>query len=218
MEGDLASISETLVDVQNFWDVPTDLQLSEFMQDLYSCTLHGWFNVCNIDAANTSHYPTDSDLCREIDLLNIDAFGTSSTDLSLLDLVNTEEFKSAVERYADIIDVESDSEVEIWGDDSDDDSGDEYIPIRESPKAVQRELRKMWTRKPLRSAERTFMMKFHRITIHFNAAVPIVVLRTLWHGTETSLERFVKSNRRYISSNGGRYCLTREGKNRFKAF
>lgn len=216
MEGDLASISETLVDVQNFWDVPTDLQLSEFMQDLYSCT--GWFNVCNIDAANTSHYPTDSDLCREIDLLNIDAFGTSSTDLSLLDLVNTEEFKSAVERYADIIDVESDSEVEIWGDDSDDDSGDEYIPIRESPKAVQRELRKMWTRKPLRSAERTFMMKFHRITIHFNAAVPIVVLRTLWHGTETSLERFVKSNRRYISSNGGRYCLTREGKNRFKAF
>lgn len=205
---ELGEITDTIVDIDSFWDVPTDFELAEFMDDLWlnNKDLDKWFDSCSVNEANTSHFPTDIDLNREVDLLGV----VAPSDLD--EVFESEVFNAAVERVANQMDVEPVPTVcEVEDVSSDEDSGEEYVPSKSL------DLRKVWTRKKLHKHERKFLTHLCKVITRFRQPVSMAVLHVLWGDSTDTLARFIKSNRSYIRSNGGSYSMTKRGIQRFQS-
>lgn len=228
-------IAGSLIDVSNFWDVPTDLEVCDFMQDVWGHVddVPSEFDMCTfldtlwnlrsriespkkLTTPNDTwvEYTTEQEMRREVEALD---FGLiNSIDFQLAEMCNSTAFRSAVERCADRMDVppepqqQSESDVE-----SDEDSGEDYVPHRVSRKGQLQELRRMWTRK-MKPNEAKFLAGVHRMVDTFGIAISRQVLDTLWEGPPGSLTRFLRTHRKYIAANNGKYTLTKLGRRKFK--
>lgn len=198
---------------------PSDLDVADFMKDMWTDKLDSCKDI-ESDLTDVE-FLDDEQLMDELNLMDIRT--TSSLDIQFSRLCDSETFLSAAERLADrlesdfvevqAMEVQSDFMEVVRDEESDEDSGEEYVPKQETHRGALREMRKIWTR-TLRPRELKFITNVCVFTEKFTAGVPPKNLHDLWDGSSTSLARFLKANRKYIVANRGMYTLTRQGKHK----
>lgn len=244
---EFAGITASIVDASGFWSVPTDLEVAEFVGDILIPTeLDKWVESCEVNEVNTTHFPTDIQLAqelagipksgksldlgpnlptemhgrREIGRMGVDAFNpTTFTSLG-----ESDKFNAVVKRFADMmdIDVPEAHEIEVKDSDEDEDSGEAYEPKHGvTYKEHQREQRKIWNRGRVSPRERLFLYHVHDAVLFHKdnhvRGVSFGVIRVLWTKSRSSLRRFIRANKRIISSNKGFYKLTPYGIRQYAA-